>query len=332
MQRTPMLNFVSFLRRAFLRLVPSLRALRLATYAVFAFGTLAFAASRSVYADVREMGLGIGHQLAKLEDLTSGAYVIRVNGAEVHRSSTRTAQSTREVLDRFEGYCRSAPGVLGNALSDIPSALEDRINLPKNDPLRAAIVRDETSDRGMVACFVESPSDMRRTAEESLADRMRALAQTGDISKLGRFRYVFAEARASGGTHVVTLWSDGELNLKKMFPASGDAPGADSPVVPRPPASRRTLSAAADGFGGAVRIYESTASRIEVERHYDEALRAAHFRKMAGGSNAEKNRAYLRSDNAEVILSFGGDESRTTVVVVESFSSPNEDMKIEVQP
>ncbi len=71
----------------FLRaIMPSPRSLRMATYSVFAFGLLAMAASRSVYADVREIGMGIGHQLAKLEDLTGGAYLVRFNGAELHRA------------------------------------------------------------------------------------------------------------------------------------------------------------------------------------------------------------------------------------------------------
>ena len=47
------------------------------------------------------MALGVGHQLAKLEDLTGGAQLIRVNGAELHRASARTTQPADQVLDRY---------------------------------------------------------------------------------------------------------------------------------------------------------------------------------------------------------------------------------------
>ena len=48
-------------------LLPSARSLRMAAYAAFAFGALALAAARSVYADVREMGLGVGPFSAQVE-------------------------------------------------------------------------------------------------------------------------------------------------------------------------------------------------------------------------------------------------------------------------
>jgi hypothetical protein len=309
-------------------LLPSARTLRMAAYSLFAFGALGAAASRSVYADVREMGLGVGHQLAKLEDLTGGAYLIRVNGAELHRASVHTSQSTGEVLGRYEAYCRENPGALGQAMRDIPSALADRVDLPKDSPLRAAVVRDERDDRGMVACFVDDSN----APGHALAERLRAVAETGDVSKLGRFRYVFAERSKGpqGGTHVVTFWSDGELNLQKMFPASGDAPGSDSTLAPRPAGSRRTLSASVDGYPAAVRIYESRATRAVIEATYDTALGARGFRKVEAKA-APGGAAYLRGDNAEVLVSFVESESRTTVTIVEASASPTQGVRAEVQ-
>lgn len=308
-------------------LFPSARSLRMSAYSLFAFGVLAAAASGSVYADAREMGLGIGHQLAKLEDLTGSASLVRVNGAELHRASARTAQSTHEVLDRYEGYCRENPGTLARAMQDIPSAMSDRIDLPKVDPLRASVLRDETGGRGMVVCFVDDAT----SPPQHLAEKLRALAETGDLAKLGRFRYVFAEPSTSsqGGTHVVTFWSDGELNLNKMFPASGDAPGSDSALAPRPAGSRRTLSASVDGYPAAVRIYESQASRAAIERMYDEALRGKGFRKI--DMNDARSAAYLRADNAEIILAFVEGEQRTTVTIVEASASPTQGVRVEVE-
>jgi hypothetical protein len=301
-------------------LLPSARSLRMAAYSAFAFGVLALAAGRSVYADAREMGLGVGHQLAKLEDLTGGAYLIRFNGAEIHRASAHTMQSTTEVLNRYEAYCRENPGALGRLMQDIPNALKDQIDMPKDRALRASVVRDEVDRRGMVVCFVEDPD----APAEPLADKLRALAETSDLSKLGRFRYAFAEpsTRPGGGTHVVTFWSDGELNLKKMFPATGDAPGTDSANAPRPAGSRRTLSAAVQGYPASVRIYESLAERGGIERMYDETLRAKGFTKVGG--------AYLRKDNAEIILSVVESDGRTTVTIVEASASPAQGVRAEV--
>jgi len=316
-------------RRGVRALLPSARSLRMSAYATFAFGGLALASARSVYADVGEMGLGMGHQLAKLEDLTAGGYLIHVNGAELHRASAHTTQSTGTVLDRYEGYCRKSPGALGQAMLDIPSALTDRAELPQGAAAQVAVMRNEADGRGMVACFVDDPN----TPAMPLVDRLRALAETSDLSKLGHFRYVFAEPSKgpSGGTHVVTFWSDGELNLKKMFPASGDAPGTDSLVAPRPAGSRRTMSASAEGYPAAVRIYESLASRDSIERMYDQALSAKGFTKVAPQGSTSSGAAYIRQDTAEIIVSITATKGRTSVTVVEALASTTLGVHVEVK-
>ena len=67
----------------------------------------------------------------------------------------------------------------------------------------------------------------------------RPSPRRGDLSELGRFRYVYAGSLKSGKTSVRTVWADGSFKLKEMFPANGDAAGFDSSAVPRPPGSRR---------------------------------------------------------------------------------------------
>jgi hypothetical protein len=326
MEITSMVVWNKWLVRFLRAILPSARSLRMAAYSAFAFGILALAASRSVYADVREMGLGIGHQLAKLEDLTGEAYLIRFNGMEMRRASAHTAQSAREVLDRYESYCRENPGALGRAMGDIPSALEDRIDRPNDAAMRASVVRDEANGRGMVVCFVDEPGAPR----QPLVDRLRALSETGDLSKLGRFRYAFAEPSSKGGTHVVTFWSDGGLDVKKMFPAEGDAPGTDSALAPRPAGSRRTLSASVDGYPAAVRIYESRATPEAIERMYDETLKAKGFTKVVA-KGAFGGGAYIREDNAEIIVSITGTDKRTSVTIVEAAASPSQGVRVEVK-
>ncbi|HVJ92871.1 MAG TPA: hypothetical protein VM580_23885, partial [Labilithrix sp.] len=275
-------------------LLPTARTLRVATYSTLVFGLLAGAATRSVHADVREVAFGIGHELGMLEDLTADAYLIRVNGAEIHRSSARTDLAIKEVLDRYQAYCAMSPSVIGRAMTDIPQALEDRVKLPKGDPLRQGIVREEDDRRGMVACFAD---DGARGGD--LGERLRAFRESGDLSVFGRFRYVFVERMDRGGSHVVTLWADGPLNVGQMFPAVGDAPGTDSALVPRPTRSRRTFSASADGFPAAVRIYEVQATRSDVSRELDASFASRGFSKVVTGDAL----AYLGADGAEVLVS-----------------------------
>ncbi len=274
------------------------------------------------------MGLGIGHELAKLEDLTGDAYLIRLNGAELHRSSSHTDQSPSEVLQRYESYCRESPSLLGRAMRDIPATLSDRAVLPSESPLRVAVVRDEKEDRGMVACFVEDPD----VSAEALGASLVAFAETGDLSKLGRFRYAFAERSTSarGGTHVVTFWSDGELNVGKMFPAAGDAPGTDSSIAPRPEGSRRTFSASVEGYPGAVRVYECSARRAVIEKMYDETLVAKGFTRVAAKS-AKRGVAYVDAGNAEVVVAFVEERERTIVTIVEASAPSTTGVHVEVQ-
>lgn len=322
-----MSSFITWSMRLLRVAVPSARSLRMATYSAFAFGLLAAGAARSVYADAREMGLGIGHQLAKLEDLTGGAYLVRVNGTEIYRASAHTSQSPAEVLSRYETYCRENPGLLGRAMRDIPVTMGAPSSLPAQSPLRAAIVRDENDERGMVACFVQNPDAPASNFIESL----RSMVETGDISKLGQFRYVFAERSngTQGGSHVVTSWSDGELNVGKMFPSSGDAPGSDSSRVPRPGESRRTLSAEVEGYPGAVRVYESSATRADIERTYDQALTAKGFSKVP--TNVASSLVYSGLDQSEIIVSFGTNANRTSVTIVETAASTDQGVRVEVK-
>ena len=311
--------------------IPSIRQVRLAAYSLVVFGALAFLAARSVYADVREIGLGVGHQLAELEDLTGGAYVVRVNGAEVHWASARTEQSVTQVLDRYEEHCRRSPSALGVALEEIPRALEDRVTLAKSDPARAGIVRDEQNGRGMVACFVrEHASDDLDEVRRSL----EALARTGDLASMGQLRYVFAEPRERGGTRVVTMWSDGSLDLGRMFPAEGDAPGTDSSVVPRPAGSRRTLSASVLGFPAAVRIYESDAIASELVADAGRALRAAGFEEAVPTRSSDERlarAAWIRRDGAEVIVTAAAHGKRSTLSVVEASAASVSTIEIKVE-
>ncbi|MEZ4260518.1 MAG: hypothetical protein R3B36_15695 [Polyangiaceae bacterium] len=278
-------------------------------------------------ADAREVSMGVGHNLAKLEDLTSGAYLVRVNGAKVHWASARTPLSVENVLDRFESYCRESPSALGHALSDVPAALEGRIPIDKADPARAGVIRDATGARGMVACFVGEPGD--RGDLPALSRRLDAFGRTGDLSQLGRFRYAFAERRTRD-TRVVTVWTDGALDVARMFPASGDAPGTDPMFLPRPIRSRRTLSASLDGFPAGVWLYESEARGEELRADAERALGTSGFVPAAPWTSGA--RAFVRADGAEVLVSIRptGDSRRRSVVSAVETVAAVRDIHVEI--
>jgi hypothetical protein len=58
-------------------------------------------------------------------------------------------------------------------------------------------------------------------------------------------------------TSFITFWTDGQANLFDAFPARGDAPGRDPAQLPRPPRSRRLLSAWEKDRGSSLSLYRS---------------------------------------------------------------------------
>jgi hypothetical protein len=300
------------------RVLPSMRALRMSTFYTFVFGVLTLVSGRSVYGDTLQVGMGIGHQLASLEELTGDAYRVRINGAELNWASNTTQKSVDEVLDRYESYCRKSPSSLGEAMQDIPKVVADSMPLKAHDPERAAVIRQTDKGRGLVACFV-SPAGSAHGAAH-LGEALKTFGETGDLSKLGHFRYVFAEQRRRH-TRVVTLWSDGPLIPGAMFPREGDAPGTDAQFAVRPPSSLRTLSVSIDGFAAGVHAYETSETPALVFETEDRALRAKGFEKVDRVNAASGTSAYFRNDGVEVILSATRSETnpeRTTVAIVES--------------
>ena len=75
--------------------------------------------------------------------------------------------------------------------------------------------------------------------------------------------------------------------LLGMFPAKGDAPGADPPTLPRPPRSERRLSSWEDGFPQRLYVYESPSSVDELERFYRAALPGGGWHFLEGKAGTE---------------------------------------------
>lgn len=122
---------------------------------------------------------------------------------------------------------------------------------------------------GVVACF---------ETDRPWRDLLRSLAQVAETPKLGslgRFRFLYVRRESDQRSAVLSLWSEGPLNVLAAFPPDGDAPGADDPALPRPSSSRRVLSAVHTGLGRSLVVYHVEVPLERVAEEYARSLRLA---------------------------------------------------------
>ena len=294
-------------------ILPSRRLLRLTTYLVCVCLVAAALAARAAYAKANEAALEFGEQLSGLEDLTRGANVVLVNGERFHRVIAFVDDSVGSVLDRIQKDCETMPGLLGQAASEVARSHRKALDGYHLSPrILRGIVRHDEEGRGMVACFTDS----RRSGLAGLADAAKRFAATSNLGEFGHFRYAFARRGDEGGTMVTTLWADTELNLSTMFPAHGDAAGADSRVLPRPSASRRVLAASAEGQPYALRLYDTAEGAASVQRFYEDWFHEHGW--VAAGKAPQGGFSYLRDDGYQVIVTLSERKGRTAVGLVEA--------------
>ena len=240
-------------------------------YAFVASLVCAALGARAVYANLREGSIQVGRELVSLGDVLGSTKTLGINGAIMNVSTAITEQSPSQVLDRYEAVCRQHPDYLPRALAEIPATLESTVDRAVHDShLRFGIIRGGNDVEGALTCFM----DDRPASVGGVAERLRGFLRSHDLAELGRFRYVFVNRTKNGTTHVTTLWNEGRFKLGDMFPSSGDAPGGDSTMVPRPPDAKRVFTAAAAGMPFGVRLYQSTRSEDDVRRFYAEAMPA----------------------------------------------------------
>jgi hypothetical protein len=291
-----------------------LRRLRLAIYFACVFALLSLVAVRALRAEVGEASRALGRQLIDLPDVSGAAEIIQLNGARMQHARVSTTASVATVLDRFEEHCNGNPGPLAEVLDEVaanhPALFEKKG--PKGS-IRRAVLRHETESDGVLMCFV----DERATGLAGMNEILQALAETGDLAVLGQFRYVFAERRKDGRTKVVSMRNEGSLSVSRMFPATGDADGNDSRVLPRPPDARRTLSASAEGMPYALRTYDSGKSRAELQAFYGAWMKASGWT-QAAEVKEEGATAYFRPDGYQVFLTLTEDGGRTYATLIEA--------------
>jgi hypothetical protein len=292
----------------------SWRTLRVSFYFFCVFALLSLFAARALYAHVQDAARALGHELAGVSGLTSGAETVLLNGARFHHAALHVQDSVSAVLDAVEAHCQQSTGLFTSTMRELEREHRDALDRhPEIGSIRRGVLRSEWDDGGMLVCFVGQGDDglsgLKRAARRFMA--------TSDLSAFGFVRYATAERTKDGGTRVMVLWTDGELPLSKMFPATGDAQGSDSTELPRPPNARRTLSAAAEGTTLVLRSYESRDRRAGLERFYDHRMTEKGW-KVAAKVSQKGTTAYLHEDGRQAFVTLAEANERTYVTMIEA--------------
>lgn len=172
-------------------------------------------------------------------------------------------------------------------------------------------LRREAEVDGVVLCLVKG--------ERPLPEALAALAETDDITALGRIEYTYAHIEAGGQATRLSLRTAGPLRLGALASSGpGDAPGADGELAPRPEGARRVLSARIQGSRG-IYVYETARDAASVEAELDRAMTAKGARRFVRETKAGRALAWsLGPDAPTVYAALRDDGKRRVVTLVES--------------
>jgi len=288
------------------------KVLRLTAYCIAVTGIAGGLALRSAYGNMMESALEIGSELGQMGE-TGDKRPVRLNGEPIFVSSTVQPVDLEELLDRVVERCRDNPTELIEALPGMSQEGQEKLG-PRLRSLEAAgVVRYVNEDRGVVVCFTRPEGSVGGINER--LERVTGFLDSGDLSKFGNVRYVFAERTPAGLTHVVTAWTEGSFNLYNLFPGKGDAPGSDLPDVPRPARSVRLLTAGADGVPYSVHIYDSPEGPEAILADYDREMEQRGWE--ATLTDVPHNRRVYGRDDVHVYVLPRQSEGRTLVTLVQ---------------
>jgi hypothetical protein len=176
-----------------------------------------------------------------------------LNGESLYLSMGTTRDGVEAVLDYYEARCARTSGHLSDSLRALDHAAFNQLWAP--GARRAAsieTVRIGDASGGYVACL--DVGETRLTPQEILR-RAESMIASGDLSRYGELRYAYVTRGSTGNTRILTVATQGQFNILRLFPDQGDAPGADIPGLARYPSMRRVISAYEDGVPNKLGVY-----------------------------------------------------------------------------
>ncbi len=281
-------------------------------------------ATHTAKADIGNATLKFGREIAPLA--TDGATEVRLNGQSFFLREGNTDASVSTILDDFEARCAEDKGALGEFWSQVPKAsmIVDGHKLPKG--MRSGILRtQEHPGEGVVMCIIKG----QQTAKD-FTEAFKNFAASQDLGDLGKLRYVYARAR-TGGTRVVTAWTDDSFSFAKIANADGTAPGSDS-RLPRPEGAKRLMTAEVVGSPYGVRIYEVGMAPEEVGVFYDKwAASTGDWRSVAPEHPEGTIRAYFQGGTQVIVTARRAPGSGTTAMSIMEVVPSMKAQEIELQ-
>jgi hypothetical protein len=254
---------------------------RLCLYLTIVGGVLAFVLARTVSAQVGERSIVLGRELAQFQDLLGGAHRVLLNGQPIYIASAVSDETMDQVLDRFEAQCAKHTGGLKAQFDALPP--EQVKKFAEHAPVawshRLGIFREEHEREGSIACL-ERPNG---EGLASVAHALTAFARSGDLRDVGNMRYAYVRRTGDGRkVSVISSFTEGSFRVYDVVGKGREEPtGEDPPATPRPPRSRRLMSAAIDAQYGAY-VFESNAQPAEVLAFYDAELPKAGWLRITG--------------------------------------------------
>jgi hypothetical protein len=242
------------------------KVMRLGAFLTFVQLLVTGLLAHGVRAQLQDLVQSTGAQMMQLAGTPAENGVprtLRLNGAQIRLRAQRLPGRTLEdVLDQFQARCRAHNGRFFEQLQQAP---ETSTWSEKQIGLLDGVLRVDGPEEGSIACMDVGDE---KASPSSVLERAQKFVSTGDLASFGGLRMLRAEKRERG-VFAVMMWTDGPLNIKQMFPTSGDAPGVDFPDLPRPPGSRRILSAWEEGQSPAINVYEhKTLKPAQLDRFY----------------------------------------------------------------
>jgi len=273
---------------------------------------------RSVYAAMKESATRIGRDMLKLKDVLGPAQAVHLNGTTIFAGGRHLDMGVKEFLDRFEQHCEERSAGIEQDLEKLPALRKRAVADEWRNGRRLGVMRTEADDKeGSLSCIVHPEG---ASGVFDLVSRIAAFMETGDVSRIGHLRFVFAKKNEElGGSDIVTLWNDGPFNVEQMLANEGDVPGRDTEAAPRLPDSRRIVSAEVEGVPYALRTYESSRSLSAVLEFYDHDMPGWGWKPAAlppeAREDARNQRVFVRN-NAALFIEAADDGGPTTTFQV----------------